>query len=89
MQLLYLSEPVAIIATPSDQKMAFLDKKVGAIWTAVERACRTEDFRPNRGPLCDFSAFKAYCPAFGGDPELAKAPSTIAEVVAMPEPVLL
>jgi putative RecB family exonuclease len=86
-QLLYLSEPLAIVATPSDQKMSFLDKKVGAIWTAVERACRTEDFRPNRGPLCDFCAFKAYCPAFGGDPALAGQHEL--DVRALPEPVLL
>jgi putative RecB family exonuclease len=84
-QLLYLSEPIAIIATPSDQKMAFLDRKVEAIWTAVERACLTEDFRPKRSVLCDYCAFKAYCPAFGGDPMLARAPV----VEAIPEPVLL
>ena len=87
MQLLYLSEPIAIIATPSDQKMAFLDRKVEAIWTAVERACLTEDFRPKRSALCDYCAFKAYCPAFGGDPTLARAPAR--RSVAIPEPVLL
>ena len=84
-QLLYLSEPLAIIATPSDQKMAFLDRKVNAIWTAVERACLTEDFRPKRSALCGYCAFKAYCPAFGGDPALARSPL----VEAAPEPVLL
>ena len=53
--------------------MAFLDSKVDAIWTAVERACLTDDFRPKRSVLCDYCAFKAYCPAFGGDPMLARA----------------
>jgi putative RecB family exonuclease len=81
-QLLYLAEPLAIVAMPSDQKMAFLDKKVGAIWTAVEKACANESFRPNRGPLCDYCGFKAYCPAFGGDPSLVG-------VSRVPEPVLL
>jgi putative RecB family exonuclease len=81
-QLLYLAEPLAIVAMPSDQKMAFLDKKVGAIWTAVEKACANESFRPNRGPLCDYCGFKAYCPAFGGDPSLVGA-------TRVPEPVLL
>ncbi len=85
-QLLYLGEPLAIVATPSDQKMTFLDRKVGAIWTAIERACAAEDFRPKRSALCDFCAFKAYCPAFGGDPALARTP---VEVEALPEPVLL
>ena len=72
-QLLYLAEPVAIVAEPSDQSIRGLEKKVGAIWTAVERACERDDFRPNPGRLCDWCAFKAHCPAFGGDPSTATA----------------
>ncbi|MCU1372947.1 MAG: RecB family exonuclease [Actinomycetia bacterium] len=67
-QLYYLAEPVAIVAEPSDQSIRGLKNKVGAIWTAVERACERDDFRPNPGKLCDWCAFKEYCPAFGGDP---------------------
>jgi putative RecB family exonuclease len=67
-QLYYLAEPVAIVAEPSDQSIRGLKNKVGAIWTAVERACERDDFRPNPGKLCDWCAFKAWCPAFGGDP---------------------
>ncbi len=73
-QLLYLREPVAIIATPTDQSTRGLRTKVGAIWQAVERACATDDFRPKTGPLCDYCAFKPWCPAFGGDPALAPRP---------------
>jgi putative RecB family exonuclease len=65
-QLLYLGEPVAIVAEPSDQSIQGLQRRVGAIWTAVERACERDDFRPKPGPLCNWCAFKAYCPAFGG-----------------------
>jgi putative RecB family exonuclease len=72
-QLLYLAEPVAIVAEPSDQSITGLTRRVGAIWTAVERACSREDFRPNPGRLCNWCAFKAYCPAFGGDPDSAPA----------------
>lgn len=67
-QLYYLAQPVAIVAEPSDQSIRGLKSKVGAIWTAVERACERDDFRPKPGKLCDWCAFKAYCPAFGGDP---------------------
>lgn len=63
-QLLYLREPVMIVATPSDQSIRGLQKRVGAIWTAVERACEREDFRPQRGRLCDWCAFKPLCPAW-------------------------
>jgi len=67
-QLLYLSEPVAIVARPSEQSTRFLTKQVAALWSAVERACALDDFRPRPGRLCDWCGFKAFCPAFGGDP---------------------
>lgn len=70
-QLLYLRDPVAIIATPTEQSTRGLRTKVGAIWQAIERACEREDFRPKPGPLCNYCAFKEWCPAFGGDPAAA------------------
>lgn len=72
-QLLYLADPVAIIATPSDQSTRGVERKLAAVWTAVERACEREDFRPNPSRLCDWCGFKAYCPSFGGDVALADA----------------
>lgn len=70
-QLLYLSDPIAIIHTPTEQSSRGLVTRVGAVWKAVERACATDDFRPRPGKLCDWCGFKAYCPAFGGDPAKA------------------
>jgi putative RecB family exonuclease len=70
-QLYYLAQPVAIIAEPSEQSIRGMERKVGAIWTAVERACEREDFRPNPGKLCQWCSFQAWCPAFGGDPSSA------------------
>ena len=43
-----------------------LRTRAAAVWSAVEIACRREDFRPKPGPLCGWCAYKAYCPAFGG-----------------------
>ena len=70
-QLLYLSEPVAIVAYPSEQSIRGLQQRTTAIWQAVERACEREDFRPRTSPLCGWCAYQAYCPAFGGDPTRA------------------
>jgi putative RecB family exonuclease len=67
-QLLYLSQPVAIITTPTEQSTKGLQRKVKAVWSAVEKACDRDDFRPKPSRLCDWCAFKAFCPAFGGDP---------------------
>lgn len=66
-KLLYLGDPLEISTTPSDQSTRAIERKVGAIWTAIERACTREDFRPKPSRLCEYCAFRAYCPAFGGE----------------------
>ena len=71
-QLLYLSDGVAIVASPSEQSVRGLERRVTALWQAVERACARDDFRPRPGALCDWCAFRSYCPAFGGDPATAR-----------------
>ncbi|MDE3085571.1 MAG: PD-(D/E)XK nuclease family protein, partial [Acidobacteriota bacterium] len=70
-RLLYLREPVCIEADPSDQALEGLRRRARAIWTAIERACEAEDFRPKPSALCSWCSFKTLCPAFGGDPSLA------------------
>jgi putative RecB family exonuclease len=70
-RLLYLGDPIEISTSPSDQSTNAAERKVGAIWTAVERACTRDDFRPRPSKLCDYCAFRMYCPSFGGDPEEA------------------
>ncbi|MBV9040193.1 MAG: PD-(D/E)XK nuclease family protein [Acidimicrobiia bacterium] len=71
-QLLYLQEPVAIIAEPSEQSIKGLEQRATAIWQAVERACATENFKPRPSGLCEWCSFRQYCPAWGGDPAQAK-----------------
>jgi putative RecB family exonuclease len=73
-QLLHLAEPVAIISTTTPQTTRGLEQRAMAVWKAIERACEREDFRPKPSGLCDYCAYKAYCPAFGGDPTLAPRP---------------
>ena len=63
-QLLYLGEPVVISTTPSDQSIRAMGVRAEAVWAAVERACRLEDFRPRPSALCDWCAYKALCPAW-------------------------
>ncbi len=67
-QLLYLSKPEAIIATPSDQSSRGVERRTAALWSAIEQACARDDFRPRPSRLCDFCTFRPYCPAHGGDP---------------------
>ncbi|MDP9403653.1 MAG: PD-(D/E)XK nuclease family protein [Actinomycetota bacterium] len=72
-QLLHLREPLAIVSIPTAQSLRGMEGRTSAIWAAVERACADEDFRPRPSKLCDHCSFKAYCPAFGGDPAMAAA----------------
>lgn len=85
-QLLYLAEPVAIIAEPSAQSIRGLQQRTTAIWKAVEQACEREDFRPRPSRLCDWCSFQQYCPAFGGDPALATAKASVSASPAEPGP---
>jgi putative RecB family exonuclease len=70
-QLLYLSEPLSISTIPSPQSIRAMEVRAGALWAAVERACRDEDFRPSPSALCGYCAYQRFCPAFGGDPSAA------------------
>jgi putative RecB family exonuclease len=80
-ELLHLREPTVITAKPSDQAVRGHRQRTVAVWSAIERACRDEDFRPKTSPLCKHCHFQAFCPAFGGDPALA-APTLLAPPIA-------
>jgi putative RecB family exonuclease len=63
-RLLYLRQPVAISSAPSEQTIRGQRRRAVAVWSAIERACDAEDFRPHVGPLCNHCHFKTACPAF-------------------------
>jgi putative RecB family exonuclease len=72
-RLLYLKDPVVIAADPSEQALKGLKQRTTAVWSAIERACEDEDFRPKPSGLCQSCNFQEFCPAFGGDPARAGA----------------
>lgn len=78
-KLLYLREPLSISTEPSGQSIKGMRIRTTAVWSAVERACEREDFRPNPGRLCNWCSFQEFCPAKGGTlPELAAAAASLA-----------
>ncbi|MGZ4761011.1 MAG: RecB family exonuclease [Ilumatobacteraceae bacterium] len=83
-RLMYLRTGETITALPSAQSVRFITTRTTAVWKAVERACTTGTFLPRQGPLCASCSFQQWCPAFGGDPELAavEAPLRYAALVA-------
>lgn len=87
-QLIYLgNQPQVITTTPSERSVAALERKLGAVWTAIERACEREDFRPRPSALCNWCSFREYCPAVGGDPALV--PTPVATPSTAPAPLAL
>lgn len=70
-RLMYLASGETIETVPSAQSVKFITTRTTAVWSAVERACTTGDFRPRRSKLCDWCSFQQWCPEFGGDPALA------------------
>jgi len=74
---------------PSAQSVKFITTRTSAVWSAVERACTTGDFRPRPSNLCGFCSFQQWCPSFGGDPDLAadEAIAAYEALLAGPTPV--
>jgi putative RecB family exonuclease len=70
-QLLYLSRPERIVAHSNDQMIRGVEVKSGAVMKAIRTACERDDFRPRTSKLCEFCAFREFCPAWGGDPTQA------------------
>jgi putative RecB family exonuclease len=85
-RLMYLRTGETITALPSNQSVKFITTRTTAVWKAVEKACITGDFRPRQGPLCNSCAFQTWCPAFGGNPDLAAIEAPLRLRAAEPAP---
>jgi putative RecB family exonuclease len=70
-RLMYLRTGEIIEARPSEQSVRYVSTRASAVLGAVRKACETGTFLPRPGALCGSCAFRQWCPAFGGDPELA------------------
>ncbi|MFC8597358.1 RecB family exonuclease [Isoptericola sp. NPDC057191] len=68
LQLLYLGDGQVLRAQPTEQELEATESKVRALWSAMQDAARTGDWRPRPGRLCGSCAHQALCPAFGGTP---------------------
>jgi putative RecB family exonuclease len=68
LQLVYLGSGEVLRFAPSEGDLLATERKVIALWEAIERAAATGDWRPSPGRLCDWCRHKALCPAFGGTP---------------------
>jgi putative RecB family exonuclease len=66
LQLVYLKDGQVLRYAPSERDLLATERKVQALWSAIERAADTGDWRPRPSRLCDWCHHKALCPAWGG-----------------------
>lgn len=68
LQLLYLGSTETVTYEPDEADLQATERKVEAVWRAIEHARRTGDYQPQRGPLCGWCPHQALCPAWGHTP---------------------
>ncbi|HEY0890554.1 MAG TPA: RecB family exonuclease [Nocardioides sp.] len=68
LQLIYLGNGEILRYEPDAADLIATERKVDAIWQAIERARTSGDWRPRRSRLCSWCSHQALCPEFGGTP---------------------
>jgi putative RecB family exonuclease len=68
LQLMYLGDGQVVRYAPDEADLRATERKVKALWEAIERARTTGDWRPRPGRLWDWCAHQSLCPEFGGTP---------------------
>jgi putative RecB family exonuclease len=84
LQLMYLGDGQVVRYAPDEADLLATERKIEALWRAIERAREAGDWRPRPSRLCDWCAHKALCPQFGGTPP--PLPEAVAPMAGDPAP---
>jgi putative RecB family exonuclease len=68
LQLVYLGNGEVVRYAPDEHDLLSLERNLKAVWTAIEHAATTGDWRPKTSRLCDWCDYREFCPAWGGTP---------------------
>jgi putative RecB family exonuclease len=68
LQLVYLGNGETVRYSPDEADLRATERKLRALWAAIQRAAETGDWRPSTSRLCDWCDHRALCPAWGGTP---------------------
>jgi putative RecB family exonuclease len=85
LQLMYLGDKQILRYAPDEADLLATERKVRALWAAIERALANREFPPRRSRLCDWCAHQSVCPEFGGVPPAYPEPVG-ASVVPLDQP---
>lgn len=72
LKLMYLSGPTVYEIPVSDAQLDATQRKLEALWTAIDRAILSNDFPPRPGRLCEWCQFQDRCPAFADEQPLGE-----------------
>jgi putative RecB family exonuclease len=68
LQLVYLGNGELVRYAPDEADLIATERKINALWRAIDRARSTGDWRPRPSRLCSWCSHQALCPAYGGTP---------------------
>jgi putative RecB family exonuclease len=87
LQLMYLADSEVLRYSPDEADLRATQRKLEALWQAIEKARASGDWRPRPGKLCDWCRHKALCPEFGGTlpPLPGRSPAATAATATAPE----
>lgn len=68
LQLIYLGSGDVIRYDPVAADLEATERKIRALWTAIEQALRSGQWTPKRSKLCGWCHHQSLCPEFGGTP---------------------
>ena len=68
LQLIYLGNGEVLRYAPEERDLVATERKVGALWAAIQRATESGEWRPNKSVLCGWCDHQSICPAWGGTP---------------------
>jgi putative RecB family exonuclease len=68
LQLIYLGNGEIVRYAPDEADLLATERKINALWQAIDRARTSGDWRPHQSRLCEWCSYQAICPAFGGTP---------------------
>ncbi|GII78161.1 recombinase RecB [Sphaerisporangium rufum] len=68
LQLIYLGNGEILRYAPDEADLRATERKVQALWEAIERSLTTREWRARRSRLCEWCDYQAMCPEWGGTP---------------------
>lgn len=68
LKLMYLSGPTVYEIPVTDAQLDATQRKLGALWDAINRAILADDFPARPGALCGWCQYQDRCPAFADTP---------------------